>query len=280
MKKSTIYSCFIVILSIFLTFSCRTMQLNQTAKIIDKNKKEAIISGGSSIIGNSLSSMGLDSKLMSPTLGVLISFEYQHRFGFSNNIEFQLKARSDFSCNFSKNYFFENHNSIYFIPKFNVYSKNENDVAILPHLGLSFLFSNNVGGIVPLTSGNVFRIDLEPHFGFSLISSHDNIYYGFTTNIRQSPFKLVTMYQLNIPSYPLLGFDLTLTFGFEKLSKVIYRNEFYIFANFDFTLENIDYYTNSLVYTFDSGYVPKLSIFNFGIGYSFSVAKELNSKNR
>ncbi|HOV13724.1 MAG TPA: hypothetical protein PK771_05530 [Spirochaetota bacterium] len=278
MKKSAIYS-FIIILSIFLTFSCRTMQLNQTAKIIDKNKKEILFSGGIGLSGNSLSSLGLDSHLLSPTPVGLISYEFQSRFGYTKNIEFQLKGRSDFSCNFIKNFFFETHNSLYFIPKFNIYSKNENNVAILPHVSISLLFSNNVSGIIPLTTDNLYRIDLEPHFGFSLISSHDNIYYGFTTNIRQSPFKLVTMYQLNIPSYPLFGLDLTLAFGFETLSKVIYRNEFYIFANFDFTLEDIAHFSYGIDNA-DYGYVPKLSVFNFGVGYSFSVAKELNKKNK
>ncbi len=273
MRKKINLSCvlFIIIL-IFSNFNCKTMQLNQTAEIIGKNKKESMFTGGAGANGTIVS-----SNIKSPPLPAgMVNLGFQQRFGITTKIELQLKIRSDLAMGgIYQNFLFENHNAFYFIPKFNVYSNKKTYISLLPHLGLSLSIMNTsrIGFLIPSTS---LTTGIEPQIGFSFIASHNfskKLYYGVIINFKEDFTKFYFE-----DSKPFFDMDLSFSVGWEDKQKVISRNEFTFFTNFDLYLKKqlVPVYEDSslqkIVET-KTYYFPNLSFFTFGLCYSISIGK-------
>lgn len=250
------------------------MQLNQTAEIIGKNKKESAFSGGVGIMGIS------PNNLSSIMPSAFINLGFRQRFGISDNVEIQIKASSEISAGWMFGVLLENHNVIYVSPKFKLFSNDYTDVAILPHFGASLVVSTTGRGFqLGIIEHAILGLGIEPQIGFSFIVSRKSIkdvYWGFIVNMREDFFKFYWSLQL-----PLIDLDLSFNVGWEDRNKVIYRHEFSFFTNFDLSLNKQTRYIsedltsqNLVDQNTPTCYFPILSLFTFGLSYSISVGKD------
>ncbi|HOV13722.1 MAG TPA: hypothetical protein PK771_05520 [Spirochaetota bacterium] len=271
-KKINLFGVLFILILICFNFNCKTMQLNQTAEIIEKNKKESAFSGGVVIMGISPNNL---SGLMP---SAFINLGFRQRFGISEDVEIQIKGSSEISAGWMFGVLLENHNVFYVSPKFKLFSSDYTNVAILPHFGVSLVVSTTFRGFqLGVIGGSILGLGIEPQIGFSFIASRNsikNIYWGFIVNMREDFSKFYWSLQL-----PLVDLDLSFNIGWEDRKKVIYRHEFSFFTNFDLSLykQEVPVYEDSslqkIVET-KTYYFPNLSFFTFGLCYSFSIGKE------
>ena len=199
-KKVNLFWILFVSVLIFFNFNCKTMQLNQTAKIIDKNKKESTFSGGVGFMG--ISPNNLSSLMPS----AFINLGFRQRFGISENMEIQIKGSSEIFAGWMIGLLFENHNTFYVSPKFKLFSRDNTDISILPHFGVSCVLSTtNRGFQLGIIDHSILGIGIEPQIGFSFIASREatkNVYWGFIVNMREDFSKFYWSLQL-----PLVDID-------------------------------------------------------------------------
>ena len=264
---------FFILVILFCLCGCRTMQLNQDAKILEKGTGESAIGCGIAPVGS----------YMGPMMGsVNLNLEYQQRFGVHKKAEVQFKIHHDVTFLSMVDYKCEADFGV----KINTFDNSKYAFSLLPFIGVTSGIDNYGGIRGTYAIGFPFEYFINPNIGLMLIGSNTlskhNFYWGGSINLMPNIIRICLV------SNPSFDMDFTFNLGWEiPKDKVIYRHEIGFFFNYTMMFQpepvydlrdpNISF-KDAPIYKYI--YLPSNPIFSFGISYHFSAAFRYGKKNQ